>query len=40
MDDLAAQIRLLGAGQNVQLGVVRGGQQQTITATLTKRPNE
>ena len=40
MDDLAAQIRLLGAGQKVQLGVVRGGQQQTITATLTKRPNE
>jgi S1-C subfamily serine protease len=40
MDDLAAQIRLLGPGQKVQLGVVRGGQQQTITATLTKRPNE
>jgi putative serine protease PepD len=40
MDDLAAQVRLLGPGQKVQLGVVRGGQQQTITATLTKRPNE
>jgi S1-C subfamily serine protease len=40
MDDLAAQVRLLGPGQKVQLRVVRGGQQQTITATLTKRPNE
>ena len=40
MDDLAAQIRILGAGEKVQLGVVRDGKQQTITATLTKRPNE
>ena len=40
MDDLAAQIRILGPGQEVQLGVVRDGKQQTITATLTNRPNE
>jgi putative serine protease PepD len=40
MDDLAAQVRVLGAGQKVELGVVRDGKQQTITATLTKRPNE
>jgi len=40
MDDLAAQVRILGAGQKVQLGVVRDGKQQTITATLTNRPNE
>jgi putative serine protease PepD len=40
MDDLAAQIRLLEPGQKVQLGIVRDGKQQTITATLTNRPNE
>jgi putative serine protease PepD len=40
MDDLAAQIRLLGPGEKVQLGVVRDGKQQTITTTLTNRPNE
>jgi putative serine protease PepD len=40
MDDLAAQVRVLGAGQKVTLGVVRDGKQQTITATLTNRPNE
>jgi serine protease Do len=40
MDDLAAQIRILGPGQKVELGIVRDGKQQTITATLTNRPNE
>lgn len=40
MDDLAAQIRILEPGQKVQLGIVRDGKQQTITATLTNRPNE
>jgi S1-C subfamily serine protease len=40
MDDLAAQIRILGAGQKVQLGIVRDSKQQTITTTLTNRPNE
>ena len=40
MDDLAAQIRLLEPGQTVRLGIVRDGKQQTITATLTNRPNE
>jgi putative serine protease PepD len=40
MDDLAAQVRVLGAGQKVTLGIVRDGRQQTITATLTNRPNE
>jgi putative serine protease PepD len=40
MDDLAAHIRTLGAGQKVTLGIVRDGKQQTITATLTNRPNE
>jgi S1-C subfamily serine protease len=40
MDDLAAQIRVLGSGQKVTLGIVRGGNRQTITATLTNRPNE
>jgi putative serine protease PepD len=40
MDDLAAQVRLLGAGQRAQLNVVRDGKEQTLTATLTKRPNE
>src|SRR6266487_3880902 len=40
MDDLAAQVRILEPGQRVQLGIVRVGKQQTITATLTNRPNE
>jgi putative serine protease PepD len=40
MDDLAAQIRILEPGQKVELGIVRDGKQQTITATLTNRPNE
>jgi len=40
MDDLAAQVRILEPGQKVQLGIVRDGKQQTITATLTNRPNE
>ena len=40
MDDLAAQVRLLGAGQRAQLTVVRDGKEQTVTATLTNRPNE
>jgi S1-C subfamily serine protease len=40
MDDLAAQVRLLGPGQRATLTVVRGGKEQTVTATLTNRPNE
>jgi putative serine protease PepD len=40
MDDLAAQVRILEPGQRAQLGIVRDGKQQTITATLTNRPNE
>jgi putative serine protease PepD len=40
MDDLAAQIRLLGAGQRAELTIIRDGKQQTLTASLTKRPNE
>ncbi len=40
MDDLAAQVRLLGAGRRAELTVIRDGKEQTITATLTKRPNE
>jgi putative serine protease PepD len=40
MDDLAAQVRLLGAGQRAQLTVVRDGKEQTLTATLSNRPNE
>jgi putative serine protease PepD len=40
MDDLAAQVRLLGAGQRADLTVVRGGKEQSVTATLTNRPNE
>jgi S1-C subfamily serine protease len=40
MDDLAAQVRLLGPGQQAELTVVRGGKEQTLTATLTTRPNE
>jgi len=40
MNDLAAQVRLLGAGQRAQLTVVRDGKEQTLTATLSNRPNE
>jgi S1-C subfamily serine protease len=40
MDDLAAQVRLLGPGQRAALTVVRDGKEQTVTATLTTRPNE
>jgi VCBS repeat-containing protein len=40
MDDLAAHVQGLGAGQKVTLGIVRDGRQQAITATLTNRPNE
>jgi putative serine protease PepD len=40
MDDLAAQVRILEPGRQVTLGIVRDGKQQTITATLTNRPNE
>ncbi|HZD00861.1 MAG TPA: trypsin-like peptidase domain-containing protein [Actinomycetes bacterium] len=40
MDDLAAQVRLLGASQRAQLTVVRDGKEQILTATLTNRPNE
>jgi putative serine protease PepD len=40
MDDLAAQVRLLGPGQRATLTVVRDGKEQTVTATLTTRPNE
>jgi len=40
MDDLAAQVRQLGAGQEARLKVIRAGKEQTITARLTNRPSE
>ncbi len=40
MDDLAAHVRQIGAGQSAHLTVVRGGKEQIVTATLTNRPNE
>ena len=37
-EDLGAQVRSLGAGQRVQLKLVRDGSEQTVTATLAEVP--
>jgi S1-C subfamily serine protease len=39
MDDLVVAIRLHKVGDRVRLGIVRGGNRRTVTATLGDRPN-